>query len=48
MALTMTALMVVGLTIYACTTKDDFTVCGGLLWTLVLCLICATIFLIFF
>lgn len=48
MALSMTVLMTVGLTMYACTTEEDFTIYGGLLWSLSVCLLCALIFLIFF
>jgi FtsH-binding integral membrane protein len=33
----MTAGVVIALTIYACTTKTDFTVCGGLMWVLGSC-----------
>lgn len=36
-ALALTAAMTIGLTIYAMTTSEDFTVCGGLLC--VLCLV---------
>ena len=32
LALAMTAAMTIGLTLYAMTTKTDFTYCGGLLW----------------
>ena len=39
----LTAAVVVALTIYACTTKTDFTVCGGLLFAGVLVLMIATV-----
>ncbi|CAD8080707.1 unnamed protein product [Paramecium sonneborni] len=47
-ALSMTVLMTFGLTLYACTTKDDFTICTGLLWSLVICLFMLIIFSILF
>ena len=47
-AAVLTASIVVALTIYACTTKTDFTVCGGLLFTALMALIIASIFSIFF
>lgn len=47
-AAVLTAAIVVALTIYACTTKSDFTVCGGLLFTALMALIIASIFTIFF
>ncbi|CAK60525.1 unnamed protein product (macronuclear) [Paramecium tetraurelia] len=43
-ALSMTVLMTMGLTLYACTTKEDFTICTGLLWSLAICLIMLFIF----
>ena len=47
-AAVLTAGIVVALTIYACTTKTDFTVCGGLLFSAVMALFIASIFSIFF
>jgi FtsH-binding integral membrane protein len=47
-AAVLTASIVVALTIYACTTKTDFTVCGGLLFTALMALIVASIFSMFF
>ena len=47
-AAVLTAAIVVALTIYACTTKTDFTVCGGLLFTALMALIIASIFTVFF
>ena len=47
-AAVLTASIVVALTIYAFTTKTDFTVCGGLLFTALMALIIASIFTIFF
>lgn len=48
MALVMTAAMTVGLTLYACTTKTDITLCGGFLVSMIICLFIASIFLMFF
>ena len=47
MAAGMTAGMTVALTIYACTTKTDFTVCGGLFFTLTIGLLMLMIFSVF-
>lgn len=47
MAAAITAAAVVGLTIYAFTTKTDFTTCGGLLFALILVLLVASIIGIF-
>lgn len=47
MAACITAAAVVGLTIYALTTKTDYTMCGGLLFALCLVLLVATILAIF-
>ena len=47
-AATLTAAVVVALTIYACTTKTDFTVCGGVLFVAVMVLCVASIFSFFF
>lgn len=47
-AASMTAGLVVGLTLYAMTTKHDFTTCGGLLWALASVLIVFSLFSIFF
>jgi FtsH-binding integral membrane protein len=44
----LTAGIVVSLSVYACTTKTDFTVCGGLLFTAVMTLFIAGIFSFFF
>ena len=44
----LTASIVVALTIYAFTTKTDFTVCGGLLFTALMAVCIASIFTIFF
>lgn len=46
-AAALTAAAVVGLTVYAFTTKSDFTMCGGLLFVLVLVLLVAGIISIF-
>lgn len=43
MAAVLTAAMVVALTIYACTTNTDFTVCSGLLFMLFIGLVVASI-----
>ena len=43
-----TAAVVIALTIYACTTKTDFTVCGGVLFVAVMILCVASIFSFFF
>lgn len=47
-ALSMTVIMTMGLTLYACTTKDDFTICTGLLWSLAICLLMLFIFTLIF
>lgn len=47
-ALTLTAALVVGLSIFAFTTKTDFTMLGGTLFMLLAVLICASILSIFF
>ncbi|CAD8142849.1 unnamed protein product [Paramecium octaurelia] len=47
-ALSMTVLMTMGLTLYACTTKEDFTICTGLLWSLAICLLLLFIFTLIF
>ena len=47
-AAVLTAGIVVALTIYACTTKTDFTICGGLLYSALMVLMIATIFSFFF
>lgn len=47
-ALVLTAALVVGLSIYAFTTKTDFTMMGGLLFMLLSVLIIASILSIFF
>jgi FtsH-binding integral membrane protein len=47
-AAVLTAVIVVALTIYACTTKTDFTVCGGLLFVAISVLFVASIISIFF
>ena len=47
-ALSLTACLVVGLSIYAFTTKSDFTMMGGTLFMLLAVLICASILSIFF
>lgn len=39
--------MFFGLTLYACTTKTDFTMMGGFLWTFLWVMIIASIFMIF-
>lgn len=43
----LTAAVVVGLTIYAATTKKDFTMMGGFLFALVMVLIIGSLFAIF-
>jgi len=48
MALALTAAVTVALTVYACTTKTDFTYLGGMLFTLAVCALVAAIFGIFF
>ena len=40
----MTAAVTVALTFYACTTKTDFTVCGGLFFILSIALLCLILF----
>lgn len=47
-AAALTASIVVALTIYACTTKTDFTICGGLLFTCLMALFVASFLSIFF
>lgn len=47
-AAALTAAIVVALTIYACTTKTDFTICGGLLFTCLMALFIASFMSIFF
>lgn len=42
-AFILTAVMVVALTIYAWTTKTDFTICGGMMFVLFLILVAAVI-----
>ena len=44
----LTAAVVVALTIYACTSKTDFTMCGGLLFTAFMVLFVGSIFSLFF
>ena len=44
----LTAVIVVALTVYACTTKTDFTVCGGLLFVAVSVLLVASLISMFF
>ena len=44
----MTAGIVVALTMYALTTKKDFTMCGGMLWVCLMSLIMLGLFSIFF
>ena len=41
-----TALVTVALTFYACTTKTDFTVCGGLFW--IICFVMIFLFIMSF
>lgn len=48
MALALTAAVTVSLTLYACTTKSDFTYLGGILFTLACCALVAVIFGLFF
>ena len=48
MAAIMTTGVTLALTIYAMTTKTDFTVCGGLLFVLVMSLILFGLFALFF
>lgn len=48
LAAVLTAAMVLALTVYACNTKTDFTVCGGALFVAVTLLFVASIFEIFF
>ena len=43
----MTALLTVALTFYACTTKTDFTVCGGLFFILIVVILLLVIFSFF-
>jgi len=45
MAAAMTAAITIGLTMYAFTTRRDYTYLGGFLWTLVLSLICMSFFI---
>lgn len=47
MALFMTVFMTVGLTIYACTTKTDFTIFIGIMWVLCIGLLIFAILLLF-
>lgn len=47
-ALTLTAALVIGLSIFAFTTKTDFTMMGGTLFMLLAVLMCASILSIFF
>lgn len=47
-AAVLTASIVLALTIYAWTTKTDFTICGGLLFTILMALTVASILCIFF
>lgn len=44
----LTAAIVLALSIYACTTKTDFTVCGGLLFVCMMVLFVASLLTIFF
>ena len=44
----LTAGIVIALTIYACTTKTDFTIYGGLLFTILMAFMLASIFSFFF
>jgi FtsH-binding integral membrane protein len=46
-AVSLTAAISIGLTIYACTTKTDFTWMGGLLFVSVILLICLGLFCLF-
>lgn len=46
-ALSITAAMVLGLTFYSLTTEEDFTMCGGFLFTLSLILLTAIVLNIF-
>lgn len=48
MAAFMTAAMVIALTIYALTTKKDFTTCGGMLFVVSACFLMFGLFSIFF
>jgi len=48
MAFTMTATLTSGLTVYACTTKKDFTTCGLTLFILSISLLLFGIFAIVF
>ena len=43
----LTAVIVFALTLYACTTKTDFTMCGGFLFMMVIGLVGASILSIF-
>lgn len=47
-ALTLTAAIVIGLSIFAFTTKTDFTMMGGTLFMLMAVLLCASLLSIFF
>ena len=47
-ALAITTALVIGLSIYAFTTKTDFTMMGGTLFMLLAVLMCASILSIFF
>ena len=48
MAAAMTTTMTLLLTVYACTTKTDFTLCGSMLFIVSCCLLILSIFAIFF
>lgn len=48
MAAAMTCAITIALTLYACTTKSDFTVCGSMLFIAACCLFLLTIFSMFF
>lgn len=47
-ALVLTAALVIGLSVFAFTTKTDFTMMGGILFMLVSVLLCASLLSIFF
>jgi FtsH-binding integral membrane protein len=48
MAAAMTTTMTLLLTLYACTTKTDFTLCGSMLFIISFCLLILSIFAMFF
>ena len=39
----MTAAVTLALSFYACTTKTDFTICGGLIWIMCIVLLCVSL-----